>query len=85
MASENDYADVVVVGSCNVDLISYVPRLPAPGETIHGTDFLKCFGGKGANQAVQSAKPVVILQSNFSRLLGALLFTAMAWIFIPAY
>jgi ribokinase len=37
-------------------LISYVPRLPALGETLHGTQFRMGFGGKGANQAVMAAK-----------------------------
>eukprot|EP00731_Ephydatia_muelleri_P037357 Em0448g2a len=47
---------IVVVGSCMVDLVSYVPRLPKPGETIHGTQFIKGFGGKGANQCVMAAR-----------------------------
>ena len=38
------------------DLISYVPTLPKPGETLHGTQFAVGFGGKGANQAVAAAK-----------------------------
>uniref|UniRef100_A0A7S4M569 Ribokinase n=1 Tax=Vannella robusta TaxID=1487602 RepID=A0A7S4M569_9EUKA len=45
---------VAVVGACNVDLISYVPRLPVEGETLKGTSFEQGFGGKGANQAVQA-------------------------------
>jgi len=48
--------DVVVVGSCMTDLISRVPRLPKPGETIHGHSFTVGFGGKGANQCVMAAK-----------------------------
>ncbi|XP_019623190.1 PREDICTED: ribokinase-like isoform X1 [Branchiostoma belcheri] len=48
--------DVVVVGSCNMDLISYVSRLPKPGETIHGNKFSLGFGGKGANQCVMAAR-----------------------------
>jgi len=47
---------VVVVGSCNIDLIAYVPRLPVLGETLIGTGFAKGLGGKGANQAVAAAK-----------------------------
>ena len=47
---------VVVVGAANLDLISYVPRLPAPGETLHGSAFHMGYGGKGANQAVMAAK-----------------------------
>ncbi len=48
--------DVVVVGSCNTDLLSRVPRLPKPGETLHGHTFKIGFGGKGANQCVMSAR-----------------------------
>jgi len=48
--------EVVVVGSCNVDLVSYVPRLPRLGETLHGNHFEMGPGGKGANQAVMAAK-----------------------------
>lgn len=47
---------VCVVGAANIDLISYVPRLPRMGETLHGTRFHMGFGGKGANQAVMAAK-----------------------------
>jgi ribokinase len=46
---------IVVVGASNVDLVSYVPRLPAPGETLHGSAFEIGYGGKGANQAVMAA------------------------------
>lgn len=47
---------ICVVGSSNVDLISYTPRLPQLGETITGNRFQIGFGGKGANQAVAAAK-----------------------------
>ena len=47
---------VCVVGAANIDLISYVPRLPRVGETLHGTQFRIGYGGKGANQAVMAAK-----------------------------
>jgi len=47
---------ICVVGACNIDLISYVPRMPSVGETLHGTRFHMGFGGKGANQAVMAAK-----------------------------
>lgn len=46
---------VVVVGSANVDLVTNAPRMPQPGETLHGTRFDQLFGGKGANQAVAAA------------------------------
>ena len=47
---------ICVVGASNLDLISYVPRLPRMGETLHGTRFHMGYGGKGANQAVMAAK-----------------------------
>lgn len=47
---------VCVVGSCNVDLIARVPRIPGPGETLAGSSFRIGFGGKGANQAAMAAK-----------------------------
>jgi ribokinase len=47
---------ICVVGSANVDLISYAPRLPKLGETLTGSRFATGFGGKGANQAVMAAK-----------------------------
>jgi ribokinase len=47
---------VCVVGAANIDLISYVPRLPRMGETLHGTRFQMGYGGKGANQAIMGAK-----------------------------
>ncbi|XP_013404621.1 ribokinase [Lingula anatina] len=49
-------ADIVVVGSCMTDLVSFVPELPKPGETLFGNKFLTGFGGKGANQAVVAAR-----------------------------
>ena len=49
-------SNVCVVGAANIDLISYVPRLPDLGETLHGTTFRMGYGGKGANQAVMAAK-----------------------------
>jgi ribokinase len=47
---------VLVVGSSNTDMVLKVPRIPAPGETILGTDFFVIPGGKGANQAVAAAR-----------------------------
>jgi ribokinase len=47
---------IVVVGSASTDLIVRVPRIPAPGETIIGSEFLTAPGGKGANQAVAAAR-----------------------------
>lgn len=47
---------VVVVGSANTDMTVRVPRLPLPGETVLGGEFLMLPGGKGANQAVAAAR-----------------------------
>lgn len=49
-------AKVVVVGSFNMDLISYMDRMPRPGETVHGNRFVTGPGGKGSNQAVAAAR-----------------------------
>ncbi|KAF0992118.1 hypothetical protein HZS_173 [Henneguya salminicola] len=46
--------DIIVVGSCNIDLTNYVERVPDPGETIKAKSFETSFGGKGANQAVMA-------------------------------
>jgi ribokinase len=47
---------ILVVGSINMDLVASAERIPAPGETIHGTGFETHPGGKGANQAVAVAR-----------------------------
>jgi ribokinase len=47
---------IVVVGSLNADLVARVPRFPAPGETVPGTDFAIYPGGKGANQACAAGR-----------------------------
>ncbi|ANT53588.1 ribokinase [Mesorhizobium amorphae] len=47
---------IIVVGSINLDLIANVDRLPAPGETVRGSNFTTAPGGKGANQALAAAR-----------------------------
>jgi ribokinase len=47
---------ITVIGSLNMDLVTYVTRLPKIGETIIGRDFKQIPGGKGANQADAIAK-----------------------------
>ena len=49
-------SSVVVVGSCNVDLVVRTLRHPIPGETVLGTNLATHPGGKGANQAVAAAR-----------------------------
>lgn len=49
-------ASVVVVGSANVDMIIRSARLPHPGETVLGGEFVTAGGGKGANQAVAARR-----------------------------
>ena len=47
---------ILVLGSINVDLTSYVPKLPAPGETLFGSRYITGPGGKGFNQAAAAAR-----------------------------
>ncbi len=47
---------VVVVGSINLDLVVQTSRLPQCGETVFGSNYQYCPGGKGANQAVVAAR-----------------------------
>ena len=47
---------ILVVGSSNTDMIVKVQRLPQPGETVLGGEFVSAAGGKGANQAVGAAR-----------------------------
>lgn len=48
--------EVIVVGSINIDMVMTADRLPKIGETILGGDMNYFMGGKGANQAVASAR-----------------------------
>jgi ribokinase len=54
--SPNPAPSIVVIGSLNRDLVVTAPKLPLPGETIHGIDYSQHNGGKGANQAVALAR-----------------------------
>ena len=47
---------IVVIGSSNTDMVVKAHHFPQPGETILGGDFYIFQGGKGANQAVASAR-----------------------------
>ena len=48
--------NIIVFGSINMDLTTYVPRLPRPGETLRGSSYITVPGGKGDNQAVAAAR-----------------------------
>jgi ribokinase len=47
---------IVVVGSANTDYLIRGPKLPRPGETVAGEEFVEGAGGKGVNQAVAAAR-----------------------------
>jgi ribokinase len=47
---------ILVIGSSNTDMIIQLDRIPLPGETILGGEFVTAAGGKGANQAVAAAR-----------------------------
>lgn len=46
----------MVIGSISTDFVVLTDRRPQVGETVTGNDFQTTFGGKGANQAVASAR-----------------------------
>jgi ribokinase len=47
---------ILVAGSANLDFVVRAHHIPSPGETVLGRDFKTFPGGKGANQAVASAR-----------------------------
>ncbi|HPQ56167.1 MAG TPA: ribokinase [Bacteroidales bacterium] len=47
---------MAIIGSSNTDLVIKTERIPEPGETILGGEFMMTPGGKGANQAVAAAR-----------------------------
>lgn len=47
---------IVILGSINVDLVTRVPKIPAPGETVIGDAYACVPGGKGANQALAARR-----------------------------
>lgn len=47
---------IIVLGSISTDFVVTTDKRPQVGETITGTGFETTFGGKGANQAVASAR-----------------------------
>ena len=49
-------AEVVVIGSINMDMVVTLDHRPAKGETVLGNHFFMSPGGKGANQAYAAGK-----------------------------
>ena len=47
---------VLVAGAINTDLVARVEHAPAAGETVTGSSFAIFGGGKGANQAIATAR-----------------------------
>jgi ribokinase len=47
---------IVVLGSTNMDLVTYVAKAPQRGETVTGREFHTIPGGKGGNQAIAAAR-----------------------------
>lgn len=47
---------IAVIGSNMIDLVTKIERMPRLGETTEALEFSIGFGGKGANQAVASAR-----------------------------
>jgi ribokinase len=47
---------IIVVGSSSIDLVLETEKLPLPNETVLAVNSYSYFGGKGANQAVGTAR-----------------------------
>jgi ribokinase len=64
---------IVVVGSINMDLVSFTEKIPNIGQTVTGSAFHIHPGGKGANQAVAVARlgyPVQLIGGVGSDIFG---------------
>lgn len=47
---------ILVIGSSNTDMIFRASKIPAKGETVLGSSFSVCPGGRGLNQAIAAAR-----------------------------
>jgi ribokinase len=47
---------ICIIGSINMDLFTVVDKMPVLGETVFGSHYFFSPGGKGANQAVATAR-----------------------------
>ncbi len=64
-----------------MDIVTHVERLPAPGETVRGSDIQLFPGGKGANQACAAARAggaVTMLGSAGQDAFGEMLLASLA-------
>lgn len=55
---------ICVVGSLNIDFVTFTPRCPEPGETLTATSLLVTAGGKGANQAVACGRASFVSKAH---------------------
>lgn len=51
----SSHVDILVVGSINTDVTTYVDTLPEPGQTLHCNEIGLSLGGKGLNQALAAS------------------------------
>lgn len=56
MKQNPEQPKIIVVGSSSVDLVLATEKFPQPNETVMATKSDSFFGGKGANQAVATAR-----------------------------
>jgi len=56
MNFSSEQPKIIVVGSSSIDLVLETEKLPSPNETVLATGSDSYFGGKGANQAVGTAR-----------------------------
>lgn len=71
---------IAVLGSINMDLVTFCERAPREGETLLGREFRQIPGGKGANQAVAMGKlgaRVVMLGKIGTEGMGEILLNSM--------
>jgi ribokinase len=56
IALEGILKPICIIGSINMDLFTIVDKMPVLGETVFGSHYFFSPGGKGANQAVATAR-----------------------------
>lgn len=56
MNFSSEHPKILVVGSCSLDLVLYTEKIPVCNETVMAYNSENFFGGKGANQAVGTAR-----------------------------